>query len=289
MKREEINIRDPYVLLHEGNYYLYGTRSESTWGRAEAFDCYVSCDLEEFEGPFEIYHKPEDSPFDACYWAPECYAYMGRFYLLTTLGTLDGSRKKGIYVLQSDSPTGPFEMYSGRITPEDWTSIDGTLYFEDDIPYMVFSHSFEDPGSRNGDFCMMQLTKDLKAQEKHTEIIRLFSAAESPWARPVPFAEEEFGISEACYFSDGPAFMKINDKLHMIYSSWSSKGYALGTALSATGSIKGPWILNEKPLFAENGGHGMLFKGKDGKIYLSLHHPNDLYAERPVFIPMGSF
>lgn len=26
MKRTEINIRDPFVLVHEGKYYLYGTR-----------------------------------------------------------------------------------------------------------------------------------------------------------------------------------------------------------------------------------------------------------------------
>ena len=27
MKTTDINIRDPYVLLHDGHYYLYGTRS----------------------------------------------------------------------------------------------------------------------------------------------------------------------------------------------------------------------------------------------------------------------
>ena len=26
IKREEINIRDPFVLVHEGKYYMYGTR-----------------------------------------------------------------------------------------------------------------------------------------------------------------------------------------------------------------------------------------------------------------------
>lgn len=29
MHTSEINIRDPFVLLHEGVYYLYGTRSET--------------------------------------------------------------------------------------------------------------------------------------------------------------------------------------------------------------------------------------------------------------------
>ena len=29
MKTNEINIRDPFVLVHEGKYYLYGTRGET--------------------------------------------------------------------------------------------------------------------------------------------------------------------------------------------------------------------------------------------------------------------
>ncbi len=44
MKTNEVNIRDPFVLLHGGKYYLYGTRSATCWGSAEGFDCYVSED-----------------------------------------------------------------------------------------------------------------------------------------------------------------------------------------------------------------------------------------------------
>ena len=50
MNREKVNIRDPYILLHEGIYYLYGTRSATCWGEADGFDCYKSEDLENWEG-----------------------------------------------------------------------------------------------------------------------------------------------------------------------------------------------------------------------------------------------
>ncbi|MFR3797379.1 MAG: hypothetical protein ACLT1X_07615 [Christensenellales bacterium] len=33
MRREEINIRDPFVLTRNGQYYLYGTRGATCWGR----------------------------------------------------------------------------------------------------------------------------------------------------------------------------------------------------------------------------------------------------------------
>ncbi len=45
MKTSEVNIRDPYILLYDGKYYLYGTRSDQCWGPADGFDCYVSDDL----------------------------------------------------------------------------------------------------------------------------------------------------------------------------------------------------------------------------------------------------
>ena len=51
MRTNEINIRDPYILLHGDRYYLYGTRSASCWGLMDGFDCYVSDDLENWSDP----------------------------------------------------------------------------------------------------------------------------------------------------------------------------------------------------------------------------------------------
>ena len=42
MKKEQINIRDPFVLVHEGTYYLYGTRGATCWGPADGFDVYTT-------------------------------------------------------------------------------------------------------------------------------------------------------------------------------------------------------------------------------------------------------
>lgn len=59
MKRTDINIRDPFVLVKDGKYYMYGSRGETVWGLADGFDVYVSKDLEEFDGPYEVFHRPE--------------------------------------------------------------------------------------------------------------------------------------------------------------------------------------------------------------------------------------
>jgi len=257
---------------------MYGTRSETCWGVADGFDCFISDDLVNWEGPIEIFHKPEGFFADQSYWAPECYYYDGGFYLVTTFA--GKGVKKGIYILKADQPTGPFSLYGQRITPQDWACIDGTLYFEEGHPYLVFSHSFED--NPNGDMCMLKLADDLSVAAGAP--VDLFSAADVPWANPVPFAKEEMGIDGDIFFTDGPGVIRHPDgMLCMAWSSWGTNGYAVGQAISLSGRIAGPWQHCKKTIFPENGGHGMFFVARGGEVYYALHYPNDKYAERTLF------
>lgn len=279
MKTNEVNIRDPFVLVHDGSYYLYGTRSATCWGPADGFDCYVSADLENWEGPIEIFRRPEGFFADQKYWAPECVFHSGSFYLLATLGA--GDRKTGVYALRSDSPTGPFLPFGQRLTPPDWASIDGTMWFEGDTPWLVFSHSFED--SPEGDICAVRLAADLSRAEG--DPVKLFSAGEAPWARPVPFAKEEFGMDGDVYLSDGPCLTRLDGgKLYMTWSSWGERGYAVGAAVSDSGLVQGPWRQEPVPIFPADGGHGMMFRNLEGELIFVLHYPNDHYQEHPVFL-----
>lgn len=280
MKRTDINIRDPYVLVSGGNYYLYGTRSETCWGPTDGFDCYISTDLEEWDGPIEIFHRPEGFWADRNYWAPECYEVDGTFYLVTTLG--GEGIKKGVHVLTASAPTGPFEYFS-RLTPENWTCIDGSLHFEDGTPWLLFSHSFEDDGCQ--DMCGLELKADLSGPAGEPKI--LFRASEAPWAVPVPFAKAEFGLDGDIYFTDGPCAAKLESgALAIVWSAWGNHGYAVGVALSDSGTIIGPWRQQAEPLVPGGAGHGMLFTALNGRKYFALHAPNDKYMERPVFSPI---
>lgn len=128
----------------------------------------------------------------------------------------------------------------------------------------------------------MKLSEDLRRPVSEPTV--LFRAREAAWSKPVPFAKEEFGVDEDAYFSDGPSLLRVDGgELYMIFSSWGEKGYAVGAAISGSGEIEGPWRLQEKPVYPENGGHGMFFRDLDGEMILALHDPNDKYLERPVF------
>lgn len=277
MKTEEIIIRDPYVLLYEDKYYLYGTRSKSCWGEMDGFDCYVSADLDNWEGPFEIFRKEEDFWADQSYWAPECYYKEGSFYLVATLGA--ENRKKSVNLLKADSPLGPFHHCS-QLTPSDRECIDGTIYEEDGNGYLVYSNTLQD--TITGDMCAIQLSDDWESTIG--DPFKLFAANDAKWALPVPFAKSEFGIDGEAYFSDGPSLFKArNGNLVLLWSSWAGKGYSVGVAYSESGRIQGPWE-HENKLLIENGGHGMIFQKMDGTWNFSLHYPNDRYQEHPLFI-----
>lgn len=51
MKKEQINIRDPFVLFENNKYYMYGTRGKNFGRKTSGFDVYISDDLENWSEP----------------------------------------------------------------------------------------------------------------------------------------------------------------------------------------------------------------------------------------------
>lgn len=273
MRTSEINIRDPFVLVHEGRYFMYGTRGESCWGLMDGFDVYVGEDLEHWEGPFEIFHKNGDFWADRSYWAPEVYQHGDCFYLFATFG--GEGRRRGTQILKSRDPLGPFEPISeGPVTPGEWECIDGTYFKEENRAYMIFVH--EHTQIVDGEICLMPLEDTLS--QAAGPAVSLFRASDALWVRPTG--------KDQHLITDGPFLHRCQDPdktLVMIWSSFGESGYGQAVAKSVSGSVEGPWVQRHQLLFEKDGGHGMLFWGLDQALYLTLHAPNTHKLERPVF------
>ena len=277
MKRTDINIRDPFVLVHEGAYYLYGTRGETCWGPADGFDVYVSRDLEDWDGPFVCFHNDGSFWADRNYWAPEVYFYQGAFYMFASFKHPDVHR--GTAILRAESPMGPFVLYSdGCVTPKDWECLDGTLYVsKEGKPYMVFCHEWVQAG--DGEVNAIPLTDDLRAAAGEPRL--LFHASDASWCQ---VKHHSSGVS-GCV-TDGPFLWRTADgTLLCLWASFSEGGYTEAVAVSDNGEIDGHFTQVE-PLFMDDGGHGMVFRGLDGQLYLTLHSPNAHLEERPFFHPI---
>lgn len=282
---DQINIRDPFILKAEGKWFLYGTRAATAWTVADGFDVYSSEDLKHWEGPKEIFHRPDHFWADRAYWAPECACWNGHYYLIATFGS---DKKKGIQILISDRPDGTFHLLTEEpITPSNQACLDGTLYTGGPHPVLLYSHSV--PEELRGAICAMELTDDLRAplhfskDQKTPEVKVLFYTADVSWTCPIPFAKDEFHIEGDAYFSDGPYVIrdKTDECLTMIWSSWGETGYSMGISRSPSGKIEGPWIHDTKP-FIQGGGHGMIFTDNEGKRELVYHSPNTFGEERTV-------
>ena len=276
MNREKINIRDPFVLVNEGKYYMYGTRAETCWTSATGFDCYISEDLENWSGPYEVFCKPKDFWADLNCWAPEVHKYNGSYYMFATFK--DSQCHGGTAILKADHPLGPFIPHSEKqITPKDWECIDGTFYVDlEGKPYMVFVHEWVQIS--DGSICAVELSPDLKQAVSHP--ILLFHASEAKkWV--VPVKNKRPGTN---YVTDGPFLYRTKSgRLILLWSSFGKEGYTEALAYSDNNDITGKWIQDGRLLFEKDGGHGMIFKNLSGELYLTLHTPNEHLKEHPVF------
>ncbi|MGN1316727.1 MAG: glycoside hydrolase family 43 protein [Acutalibacteraceae bacterium] len=271
MKNSEINIRDPFVLTHNGKYYMYGTRADNFGTKTGGFDVYIGTDLENWSEPVEVFNSEKHGLNTAVNWAPEVHNFNGSFYMFATFTKPNGLR--GTYILKSDSPDGQFVPVSdGAVTPYDWECLDGTLYIENGKPYCVFCH--EHTQILDGTICFTELKPDFSGSVG--EPVELFAASS--------FLKRS--ASKNCHnVTDGPfLFKKENGKLIMIWSTCNN-GYLQCVAASDNGSLFGRWT-HLKPIFEDNGGHGMIFKTFDGDLKLTLHCPNTPKFERPVFFSL---
>ena len=157
-----IHIRDPYILPVAGDstYYLFGTNQADVLYRSKGFYCYASRDLKEWTGPYPAFVPDEGFWGGNNFWAAECHAYRDKYYLFATIrGKADSLL--GTAIFEADTPRGPYREHSkGRVTPEDWNSLDGTLHVDrQGRPWMVFCHEWTQIG--NGTVEAVRLKKDL--------------------------------------------------------------------------------------------------------------------------------
>ena len=269
---DEIHFRDPFVLVEDGAYTLYGTSGEGGMGASGRFQAYRGTDLEHWDGPFTVFQRAPDFWADQDFWAPEVHRYGDAYYLFASFRA-DGVRR-GTQVLRADHPLGPFTPWSdGPITPREWECLDGTFHVDEEgTPWMIFCHEWVQ--AFDGEMCAVRLTTDLRAAA--SAAVTLFKASEAPWAEKVVDG----------YVTDGPFLLRLADgSLGMLWSSLGKRGYAIGLAVSEGGGVLGPWCQETTPIFGEDGGHGMVFTDLEGKKRLAIHQPNAVPDERPVFLP----
>ena len=207
---------DPFVLCHDGVYYLYSTNAPT-----EGYKVSTSTDLNTWSDKgfclvaSDVYGTPTSSKG---FWAPEVYYYKGQFYMIYTV-------EEHIGIAVSDSPLGPFKSPKQSFINNDKREIDGHLFFDDDGKvYIYFVRCASDVGPGKGneifgaEFDMVTFTykneKCLIYPERNT------------WE----------WVGDGGYVAEGPAVLKHEGRYYLTYSAngYTSQNYAIGLAISST-------------------------------------------------------
>lgn len=269
-KREDIHIRDPFVFVKEGKYYLLGTTGDDPWGRASDLTLYVSDDLENFERKCVMV---TDGSLDGYtnIWAPELHEYRGRYYLILSVFRDDLGRGSIIFV--SDGLDSNFKMLTGRyVTPEGWGCLDATLFVYKNKPYLCFSNEWTSPITNDGDGSLFiaELKEDLT--EICGEPKKIVSGKNSG------IAIEVGGFGHRGYIAEGPWLYEENGNISLLWSTLSKTGYTVVKSVSK-GGVFGEYGF-EKIIFDNDGGHCMRFIDLNGTTQITLHQPNVTPNER---------
>ena len=285
---DSLCIHDPCILADSvtGLYYAYGNYSpKKKWHYVKfpfnrgGVQAYMSKDLQNWSLPRQVFTVPDNFWADSldAPWAPEVHFYNNKYYLFVTFNKWDSimdsrpNRPKITWrasqILVADSPLGPFEPFHNKPTTIDGEmTLDATFYVEDGQPYIVYCHEWVQIGP--GEMKAAKLSPDLS--ETIEAPFTLFSASDVSWNKDsVNYRGTRYygSVTDGCYF-----YKTKNGTLLMLWSSWhKTRQYAQAIAYSESGSIKGPWKHLEEPILMDDRGHGMVFKGFDDKLYLSLH------------------
>ncbi len=236
---------DPFVLYHEGSYYLYATNATS-----EGFKVYSSKDMASWKDEGFCLRK-EDVMGDQGFWAPEIIYRNGLFYMVYVANEHLG-------VATSTSPLGPFKQQEKKWLSER-QAIDGHFFIDDDGKIYLYYVRFD-----NGNVLYVTTMSDdmLSIDEENEKFI--FRASED-WE-----LKDESVV-------EGPFILKHNGIYFLTYSANHTRSpyYAIGYATST--SPMGEFVKYEgNPILKMNEevngvGHHSFVKTPKGELVCVYH------------------
>ena len=262
-------LADPQVLVHDGQYYAYGT-GKAPDGRQ--FPVLHSTDFVNWTnlgGALE----PSAGPAFKDYWAPEVIEHKGMFYLYYA-----GDCRMRVAV--SDRPEGPFRDTGNLLFPDEPFSIDGHPFFDPVSQrwYLFFAKDFFDQRVGTA-LAVVKLAEDMVSTEGPvTTVLRAFADWQI-YERNRTLYDRHW----AAWHTVEGAFVVYKDgRYYCFYSggNWQTPGYGVGCAVAdhVEGPYVDPWskdkasVLSTIPHQLIGPGHNSVVLGPDEQTYFIVYH-----------------
>ena len=268
----EIRMGDPFVLRHDGQYYLYGTTAP------DGFRCWTSTNLVNWDALGYAYRRTPESWGGRTFWAPEVVRYRDRFYMIFSCQPLEAKKFTArICLAVSDRPEGPFEDCRAPLFDHGWSAIDGHIFVGGDNQlYMYFArvgmtgdpNKGESASHLYGKIYGAVLKDDLSGLAGEPVLCLM---ADQEWEEP------ESSHSRA---NEGPFVFSHGDRFYMTYSAnhYANPNYGIGFATAA--APLGPWVKSKhNPLVSKDvdrgisgPGHNSITTSPDGSELFMVYH-----------------
>ena len=265
---DSIFMGDPFMIYHDGHYYLYGTTSSGS-----GFKCWSAVyredsahgekvDFENLKWRDEgfVYKKTGESWGKGSYWAPEVYFYKGLFYMAYSCEGKDTTKRMLLCLAKSNSPTGPFtDVYAPWFDPG-YSCIDAHIFFDDDgqiyLYYDKVGYEGKWPdGHLFGYIFCRKLNQDLMPKSDPV----FCSKAEQPWEHP---------LSNRSRCNEGCSVIKHDGVYYMTYSANHYQDPYYGIGYSTATSPFGPWTKDPgNPLIGMDETTGIYGPGHNSFVY----------------------
>ncbi len=248
------NIGDPFILPAQGAYYAFAT------GSPVGFYTWSSQDMKAFGGRKKALQRVSWATGD--YWAPEVYAYQGRYVMVFSARRIqDKGLRVGIAF--AEEPQGPYQdPLDAPLLDYGYAVIDASLFVDGDgAPYLYYVRDCAD--NAVGAY-----------HESHCYVVRLAPDLLSTVGEPVKLTQPDqpWELDGGDYrWNEGPTVVKHQDRYYLYYSAhhFAQKEYGVGVAVSD--SPTGPFVKAENnPL--------LTWAERNGKVVVSGPGHNSFFT-----------
>ena len=272
-KNNYIGQADPYIIEHEGKYYIYTTGDDGLYG----YSCDTLLGDWKFEGQIFTLEGREH------FWAPSVIYLDGKFYMYFSFEYYEdtpdrGGHHQAMHVAVSDNPMGPFTL-GGQIAHP--FSIDSHIVKTDAGLFLFYSpNTFE--GERIGTHIVVQKMKDPYTLEGEPSVVLLASIDEEIFKR------DRYKEGQHWHTLEGAFWFQEGEWQYLMYSGgrYEDETYFVGYAAAKTTEqdlrkVKFQKMPDENtyaPLLRSNDweegtGHNSVIK-VDGQYYCVYHARN---------------
>lgn len=281
MKLTDAYVADPFVLPHDGGYYLFGTTGSTSPDRQ--FAVLHSPDLLTWTSLPGALHRPDPALGDE-FWAPEVVRANGRWWMYYSVG--HGDTGHHIRVALADHPAGPYDDLGIVLTPDERFAIDPHPFQDTDGTwYLYFARDVLDH-ERAGTHLAVAPLHEMTRLDGPTTTVLAPSADWQVYARD----RHMYGNVYDWHTLEGPAVLKRHGRYWLTFSggAWTGPDYQVSWAVAD--DPLGPWqtdsaaghqlLATDVPSGLIGPGHNSLCTDLEGRDVIVFHSWDSAHTRR---------